>query len=112
MQHFRAHHAATRGVADIVLLGYKFEILPQAFLEGQRILNGMNDSVRLFLTRTLYAALLIIIARFIGSEFPFTPRHNALLTSLPVGIPAFFLAYWARTGQPKKTLLVSAAEIC
>lgn len=101
---------ATRSVADIVLLGNKFEILPQAFLEGQRILNGMNDSARLFLTRTLYAALLIIIAGFIGSQFPFTPRHNALLTSLPVGIPAFFLAYWAKTGQPKKTLLVSVTE--
>ncbi|MCL4877145.1 MAG: HAD-IC family P-type ATPase [Anaerolineae bacterium] len=101
---------ATRAVADIVLLGNKFEVLPDAFLEGQRILNGMNDSMRLFLTRTFFTVLLIIIAGFINTDFPFTPRHNALLTSLPVGIPALFLAYWAKTGQPQKSLLVSVTQ--
>lgn len=101
---------ATRSVADIVLLGNKFEVLPDAFLEGQRILNGMNDSMRLFLTRTFFTVLLIIIAGFVNTHFPFTPRHNALLTSLPVGIPAFFLAYWAKSGQPKKSLIVSVTE--
>ena len=101
---------ATRGAADIVLLGNKFEALPHAFLEGQRILNGMNDTARLFLTRTLYTALLVIVAGFIGSAFPFSPRHNALLTTLPLGIPSFFLTYWAKTGQPKKGLLRSVSE--
>lgn len=101
---------ATRAVADMVLLGNKFEILPEAFLEGQRILNGMNDSARLFLTRSVYIALLIITVGFIGSEFPFSPRHNAILTSLPVGIPAFFLAYWAKSGQPTKSLIRLATE--
>ncbi len=101
---------ATRSVADIVLLGNKFESLPDAFLEGQRILNGMNDVTRLFLTRTLYTALLIIIVGFIGTEFPLTPRHNALLTTLPVGIPAFFLAAWAKTGKPTKNLITSVTE--
>jgi len=101
---------ATRSVADIVLLGNRFEVLPDAFIEGQRILNGMNDNTRLFLTRTLYAALLIVLAGFIGSEFPYSPRHNALLTSLPVGIPAFFLSYWARGVQPKKNLLRMTTE--
>ncbi len=96
---------ATRSVADIVLLGNKFEALPHAFSEGQRILNGMNDVNRLFLTRTFYTILLIIIAGFIGTEFPFTPLHNFLLTSLPVGIPAFFLTAWARAGQPQDNLI-------
>jgi cation-transporting ATPase E len=102
--------AATRAVADIVLLGNKFEVLPDAFLEGQRILNGMNDSTRLFLNRTIYVAFLIIFTGYIGSEFPFSPRHNFLLTTLPVGIPAFFLAYWAKTRQPKRSLIVSTVE--
>src|SRR5690606_15779800 len=50
---------ATRSVADMVLLGDKFDVLPEAIKEGQRILNGMQDVMRLFLTRTLYATLLI-----------------------------------------------------
>ncbi len=101
---------ATRSVADIVLLGNKFSALPEAFLEGQRILNGMHDTTRLFLTRTLYTALLIIIAGFVGTDFPLTPRHNFLLTTLPVGIPAFFLAAWAKTGNPKESLITSVTR--
>ncbi|NDJ86559.1 MAG: HAD-IC family P-type ATPase [Chloroflexi bacterium] len=101
---------ATRSVADIVLLGNRFESLPKAFLEGQRILNGMNDVNRLFLTRTFYTVLLIIIVGFIGTEFPFTPLHNALLTTLPVGIPAFFLTAWAKSGKPKRDLITSMTQ--
>ncbi|PJF44521.1 MAG: haloacid dehalogenase [Phototrophicales bacterium] len=97
---------ATRSIADIILLGNKFEALPYAFMEGQRILNAMNDVTRLFLTRTFYTIFLIIIAGYIGvSEFPITPLHNFLLTSLPVGIPAFFLTVWARAGQPEDDLI-------
>ena len=98
---------ATRSVADIILLGNKFEALPHAFSEGQRILNGMNDVNRLFLTRTFYTVILIVIAGYIGTDFPFTPLHNFLLTSLPVGIPAFFLTMWARSGQPEDDLVSS-----
>lgn len=101
---------ATRGVADMVLLGDQFGVLPKAILEGQRILNGMQDVMRLFLTRTLYAVLLIVVAGFIGTEFPFTPKHNAILTTLPVGLPAFVLTIWARAGQPRRNLLTSVAE--
>ncbi len=101
---------ATRAVADMVLLDDQFGVLPEAIKEGQRILNGMRDNMRLFLARTLYAALLIIIAGFIGTEFPFTPKHNAILTTLPVGIPAVFLTIWARAGQPQKGLLQSVGE--
>ncbi len=101
---------ATRSVADMVLLDDQFSVLPEAIKEGQRILNGMQDNMRLFLARTLYAALLIIIAGYIGTEFPFTPKHNAILTTLPVGIPAFFLTIWARSGQPEKRLLRAVGE--
>ncbi len=101
---------ATRAVADMVLLDDNFGVLPEAIKEGQRILNGMSDNMRLFLSRTLYAALLIIIAGFIGTEFPFTPKHNAILTTLPVGVPAFFLTLWARSGHPQQSLLRSVFE--
>lgn len=101
---------ATRAVADIVLLGNKFEALPDAFLEGQRILNGMNDVTRLFLTRAFYTILLILIVGFIGTEFPLTVGLNLLLTTIAVGIPAFFLAIWAKTGVPSSTLISSVTQ--
>src|SRR6185369_7049028 len=42
---------ATRGVADLVLMQDSFGAVAQAVEEGQRILNGMQDILKLFLTR-------------------------------------------------------------
>ena len=51
---------ATRAVADIVLLEDSFSALPEAVIEGQRIIAGMHDSLAVFLTRVLYMALVIL----------------------------------------------------
>ncbi len=42
---------ATRGVADIILVNDSFAALGPAVQEGQRIVNGMQDILKLFLTR-------------------------------------------------------------
>ncbi|HSR29269.1 MAG TPA: HAD-IC family P-type ATPase, partial [Anaerolineae bacterium] len=78
---------ATRSVADIVLLGDSFAALPIAFREGQRIVRGMEDVVRLLLTRTLYVLLLVVATQLVGVPFPVTPKHNSILALLTVGIP-------------------------
>jgi cation-transporting P-type ATPase E len=97
---------ATRSVADMILLDDSFKALPLAFTEGQRIINGMKDILRLFLTRVLYSAFLIIGIGFIDLGFPFEPKHNDLLIILGVGIPTLALAVWARPGPlPKGSML-------
>jgi len=98
--------AATRAVADMILMQDSFAALPPAFLEGQRIINGMSDILRLFLTRVLYVALLIIAVAVIGLGFPYVPKHVSLLVLLTVGIPTFGIAVWARPGlKERKGLL-------
>ena len=101
--------AATRGVADIVLLNDSFAALPRAFIEGQRILNGMEDIIRLFLTRAFYAALIIVGAAVVSEAhlFPFIPKHASLITLLTVGLPTFALAAWARPGVPEDGMMQS-----
>jgi cation-transporting ATPase E len=88
---------AARAVADLVLLDDSFAALPQAVQEGQRVRNGMNDILKLFLTRVLAMTLLLIGTGIVG-EFPLGPRHNTLLTLFTVGIPSLALAAWARPG--------------
>ncbi len=89
---------ATRAVADIVLLNDSFAALPAAFQEGQRIRNGMQDVLKLFLTRVFAVALILIAVVAIQAGFPFTPKQIGILSTLTVGIPAFALAAWARVG--------------
>ncbi len=97
---------ATRAVADLVLIADSFENLPRAFREGQRIQNGMQNVLKLFLTRVLAVALLLIATGIVG-EFPLGPKHNALLALFTVGIPSIALAVWARPGRVGQHRLLS-----
>jgi len=91
---------ATRAVADMVLLDDSFAALPAAVVEGQRIISGMQDSLHLFLARAMYMSLVILGAALLGLAMPVSPRHNTVLALLTVGLPALFLAFWARPARP------------
>ncbi len=88
---------AARSVADIVLLGDSFASLPYAVQEGQRIINGMQDILRLFLSRTFYVALIILSTSILGG-FPFSPKQSSILAVFAGGLPTLVLAAWARPG--------------
>jgi len=92
---------ATRGIADLVLLHDSFAALPAAVAEGQRIRNGMESAMKLFLTRVMYLALLLITIPVLGG-FPFAPKQKALVTFETLGIMAVALAAWARPGTPSR----------
>ncbi len=93
---------ATRAVADLILLNDSFTSLPRAVKEGQRVVNGMADILKIFLTRIANVALLIVM---VPTGFPFNPREAALMALLTVGIPSLGLAAWARPGPTEVRLL-------
>lgn len=101
----RSGSDAARGVADLVLLEDSFGALPKAFAEGQRIVAGMQDIAALFLVRSLSVMLILIGAAFVTVPFPLTPRDNALLAFLTVGIPTLGLAAWAKPETAQNRLL-------
>ena len=88
---------AARGVADIVLTNDSFASLAPAVEEGQRIRNGMQDILRLFLSRITTVGLLIVTSLVIGI-FPIELRNGSVLTLFTVGIPTALLAVWAQPG--------------
>jgi cation-transporting ATPase E len=87
-----------------------FAALPIAFREGQRIVKGMEDVVRLLLTRTFYVLLLVMATQLVGVPFPVTPKHNSILALLTVGIPILALAAWARPGPPPRSVVRSTSH--
>jgi magnesium-transporting ATPase (P-type) len=82
----------TKGIADIVLLGDQFSLLPRAVAEGRRIARNIHRLGRLYLTKTVYAGFLIVAAALIGFTFPFLPRQLTAAALLTIGIPSFVLA--------------------
>ncbi len=84
--------AATRAVAQLVLLDNRFASMPAVMAEGRRVVGNVERVAVLFLTKTVYAMLLILAAGVAGVAFPFLPRHISLVDALTIGVPAFFLS--------------------
>jgi cation-transporting P-type ATPase E len=82
----------TKGVADVVLLKDQFGRLPEAVGEGRRIARNIHRLGRLYMTKSVYAATLIILVAVPGFAFPFLPRHLTMAAFLTIGIPSFVLA--------------------
>jgi P-type E1-E2 ATPase len=82
----------TKGIADVVLLEDEFARLPEAVAEGRRIARNIHRLGRLYLTKSVYAAALILLVAVPGFAFPFLPRHLTLAVFLTIGIPSFVLA--------------------
>jgi cation-transporting P-type ATPase E len=82
----------TKGVADIVLLRDQFSMLPRAVGEGRRIARNIHRLGRLYLTKSVYAGFLILLAAIFDFTFPFLPRQLTIAATLTIGIPSFVLA--------------------
>ncbi|WP_329252068.1 cation-translocating P-type ATPase [Streptomyces sp. NBC_01478] len=83
---------ATRAVAQIVLLNNSFATLPSVVAEGRRVIGNITRVATLFLVKTVYSVLLAVLVVCWRVEYPFLPRHLTLLSTLTIGVPAFFLA--------------------
>ncbi|MEV7477330.1 HAD-IC family P-type ATPase [Streptomyces halstedii] len=83
---------ATRAVAQIVLMDNSFATLPSVVAEGRRVIGNITRVATLFLTKTVYSVLLAVLVVCFQVEYPFLPRHLTLLSTLTIGVPAFFLA--------------------
>ncbi len=84
--------AATRAVAQLVLLDGKFSTLPGVVGEGRRVMANIERSANLFVTKTVYAVLLAITVSLISWPYPYLPRHLTIISTFTIGIPGFFLA--------------------
>jgi cation-transporting ATPase E len=95
---------ATRSVADLVLMEDSFAAVARAVGEGQRILNGMQDILKLFLTRIATVGL-VVVSSLVVVTFPIELRNASALTVFTVGIPTALLAFWAQPGRRVRTTL-------
>ena len=84
--------AVSRSVAPVVLLDSDFGGLPPVLSEGRRVIANVERVANLFVTKTVYATLLALSVGVLHWPFPFLPRHLTIISSLTIGIPAFFIA--------------------
>lgn len=83
--------AAARNVADIVLADSDFSHMPEVVAEGRRSINNLERSATLFLTKTVYSAVLALIAILLP-PYPFIPIQMSTISAAIIGVPSFVLA--------------------
>ncbi|MEZ5178508.1 MAG: HAD-IC family P-type ATPase [Acidimicrobiales bacterium] len=84
--------AATRAIAQLVLLDGQFSRMPDVLAEGRRVIGNIERVASLFLAKNVYSLMLVLLVSVAGLPYPFRPRHLTLVSALTIGIPAFLLA--------------------
>jgi magnesium-transporting ATPase (P-type) len=60
--------------------------------EGRRVVANIERVAGLFVTKTVYAAVIAVAVGAAGISYPFFPRHLTIISTLTIGVPGFFLA--------------------
>jgi len=84
--------AATRAVAQLVLLDNRFATLPHVVAEGRRVIGNIERVANLFLTKTVYSVLLALLVGLWQLPFPLQPIHVTITGWFTIGVPAFLLS--------------------
>ncbi len=104
--------AATRAVAQLVLLDGKFSMLPGVVAEGRRVMANIERSANLFVTKTVYAVLLAITVSILSWPYPYLPRHLTIVSVFTIGVPGFFLALAPNTRRYIPGFIVRVLRFC
>ena len=87
-----------RSVSDLVLISGDFASVPVLVAEGRRALRNLERVTKLYVTKSAFAAFLILTIGTSSDAYPLLPRHLTLAASLTIGIPTFFLALAPSSG--------------
>ena len=87
-----------RSVSDLVLISGDFATVPALVAEGRRALRNLQRVTKLYVTKSAFAAFLILMIGTSSEAYPLLPRHLTLAATLTIGIPTFFLALAPSSG--------------
>jgi magnesium-transporting ATPase (P-type) len=96
----------SRSVADLVLVRDDFAVVPAMVAEGRQILRNIQRVARLFVTKTVFTAVMVLTIAIPTASFPLLPRQFTIASTVTIGIPAFILALAPSSGpwRPERYL--------
>jgi magnesium-transporting ATPase (P-type) len=95
-----------RSVADLVLVQDDFAAVPGMVEEGRQILRNIQRVARLFVTKTVFVAVVGLAVGIPTATYPLLPRQFTVASTVTIGIPAFLLALAPSSGpwRPERFL--------
>lgn len=90
-----AGSAATRRVADIVLLNNSFNSLPVGMKLGNKIMQAIELIAVLFFHKIIFGVILLLSTLILGIVYPFLPRHITFMNIFLVTMPTIMWTIFA-----------------
>ena len=75
-----------KSVADLVLVRGDFGAVPGMAVEGRQILRNLQRVAKLYVSKSAFAAFLVLTVGTTATAYPLLPRHFSLAASLTIGI--------------------------
>lgn len=89
---------SARNVSHVVLLDDNFSTMPSVVAEGRRVINNLQRTGTLFVTKTIFAAVLSLVFLIVSLstkgkyDYPFSTNNLLLWEVFGIGLVAFFVA--------------------
>lgn len=97
---------AARNVSQLVLMNSNFDAMPKVVEEGRRCINNIGRSASLFLIKTIYTVLIVLMTLFTAFHYPYMPIHLSLMNLITIGAPSLILALEPNKERVKGNFLV------
>ena len=97
---------AARNVSQLVLMDSNFDAMPKVVLEGRRCINNIGRSASLFLSKTTYTILIVLMVLFTAFHYPYYPIHLSLMNLITIGAPSLVLALEPNKERVKGNFMV------
>ncbi len=103
---------AAKQAAHIVLLDSDFSSMKDIVREGKTIISNIERVSSLYLTKTIYSALLSVIFILIRTTYPWTTLQLGLINVCGIGLPSFLLTLEHNEGTAEEGFLKHVLQIC
>jgi magnesium-transporting ATPase (P-type) len=85
--------------ADVVLLKDSLEALPLVLKTGQRLVNGVLDTFKLYLSQVSMQLLLIVVIALLRlGHYPYNATQAGVVSVFTISFPVILLAVWSSAG--------------
>lgn len=83
---------AASNAAQLVLMDSDFSKMPSVVAEGRRVVNNIEKTASLFLTKNIFSLLLALFSMINILAYPLKPSQITLISMFTIGMPSFILS--------------------
>ena len=102
---------AAMQTSQVVLLDSDFSKMPHIVYEGRRVVNNLEKSGALFLSKNVFAVLLSLLFIICVKQFPVKTTQVGLINLFTIGAPAFLLSQVANKDIIKGRFITNTLSI-